>query len=168
MKKAGDVLSKLFDEQFIKRAQCYTNIFESWTEITAKSGIAEAASHSRIKQLEKGIMLVETDHPGWKQILQTKKEDLLKDFRFNFPEMEIKSISFILGKPNLQTNTEQTVVLQNKLLNETEIPEYPQSNEISFNVSESEIDYSSVKNNELREKLIKIGQIISDREKGFD
>ncbi|MCL2185838.1 MAG: DUF721 domain-containing protein [Treponema sp.] len=171
MKKAADVLSILFDEQFIKKAQCYTNIFDTWAEITAKNGIAEAADHSRIKQLEKGILLVEMDHPGWKQILQTKKDDLLKDYQLRFPEMEIKSLSLILGKnpADFKNNSDQTQIMQNELSEEkkTETPEYLQSKEISFEVNESEIDYSSIKDEELRNKLIKLGQIIADREKGI-
>jgi len=162
MKKAGDVLSLLFDEQFIKKAKCYSNIFESWAEIITKNGIAEAVDHSRIKQLEKGILLVETDHPGWKQIFQTKKEEILNDYRIRFPEMEIKSISLILGKPLIKNNIEKNESLDEK---KTETPEFPQTQEISFDIKEPDIDYDSIKDEKLREKLIKLGRIIADKEK---
>jgi hypothetical protein len=38
------------------------------------------------------------DHPGWKQILQTKQSKLLYDFRVRFPELEISGISLMLGR----------------------------------------------------------------------
>ena len=98
MKTAGDVLSTLFDERFMKKAQSYSRLFDSWKDITTKNGIAAAADHCRIKELDKGILLLETDHPGWKQILQTKQSKLLNDFRMRFPQLEISGISLMLGR----------------------------------------------------------------------
>jgi predicted nucleic acid-binding Zn ribbon protein len=100
MKTAGEVLATLFDRQFVEKAHGYSNLFKSWADITAKNGIAAAAAHSRIKELDRGILLVEMDHPGWKQILQTKQSKLLNDFRYRFPEMNITGISLMLGKPD--------------------------------------------------------------------
>lgn len=96
MKTAGDIISALFDERFVKKAQGFSKFFDSWTDITEKNGIASAADHSKIKELDKGIVLIEIDHPGWKQILQTKQSKLLNDFRYRFPELEISGISLML------------------------------------------------------------------------
>ena len=98
MKTAGDILSVLFDERFMEKARGYSELFDSWTDITEKNGIAAASAHSRIKDLDRGILLVETDHPGWKQILQTKQSKLLNDYRRRFPDLGISAISLILGK----------------------------------------------------------------------
>ena len=97
MKTAGDILSALFDTQFVEKARGYSNFFDSWTDITEKNGISAAAAHSRIKDLDRGIVLIEMDHPGWKQILQTKQSKLLNDFRIRFPKMDISGISLILA-----------------------------------------------------------------------
>jgi len=105
MKKAGDILSALFDERFLKTAQGYSKFFNSWADITAKNRIAAAADHSRIKDLDRGIILIETDHPGWKQILQTKQSKLLNDFRRRFPELDISGISFMLGTCSAASST---------------------------------------------------------------
>ncbi|MCL2441483.1 MAG: DUF721 domain-containing protein [Treponema sp.] len=158
MKTAGSILSSLFDEQFVKKAQGYTNLFDSWADITAKNGIAEAANHSRIKELERGILLVEMDHPGWKQILQTKQKELIKDYNIRFPEMKISGISLMLGrsKPARSAGEKQT-----------ETTEYPPIPEQTFEAHEpSPADYGAIKDDDLREKLIKIGQAIAEREKG--
>ena len=99
MKTLGSVLSTLFDENFLKKAQGFSGLFDCWTDITAKNKIAAAADHSRIKELDNGILLIEADHPGWKQILQTKQSKLLHDFRYRFPDLNICGISLILGRP---------------------------------------------------------------------
>lgn len=102
MKRAGDVLAALFDERMLKKAQGYSELFNSWAEITAKNGIAAASGHSRIKNLEQGILLIEADHPGWIQILQTKERKILDDFRRRFAEMNITGISLMLGRSRME------------------------------------------------------------------
>lgn len=99
MRSAGEVLSTLFDEGFLREAQSYSDLFTCWRDITEKNGIPFAADHSWIKTMERGLVWIEVDHPGWKQILQTKESKLLSDFRRRFPEMDISGLSLSLGKP---------------------------------------------------------------------
>ena len=103
MRTAGDILSSLFDERFMEKARGYSKFFDSWKDITEKNGIAAASDHSRIKDLDKGIVLIEMDHPGWKQILQTKQSKLLNDFRIRFPQLDISGISLMLENSEQQT-----------------------------------------------------------------
>jgi hypothetical protein len=42
--------------------------------------------------------LVEADHPGWIQILQTRQKDLLDTLRRRFPDQHITGISFRLSR----------------------------------------------------------------------
>jgi len=160
MKTVGAILSTLFDRQFMEKAHEYSKFFDSWEDITAKNRIASAAAHSRIKDLDRGIVLVEIDHPGWKQILQTKQSKLLNDFRLRFPEMDISGISLILGtgKPpqeeakveNIEKQTEQSRVLE-------EPPS--QSSEPAMQ------GYDAIEDEDLKEKLKKLGQTVAEREK---
>jgi hypothetical protein len=99
MKRAGDVLSALFDESFMRQAGGYSALFSCWKDLTEKNGIAAAGDHSWIKSMEKGIVWLEVDHPGWKQILQTKESKLLSDFQRRFPDMDISGISIALCRP---------------------------------------------------------------------
>jgi len=156
MKTAGDILSALFDERFMKKAQGYSKLFDSWTDITAKNGIASAADHSRIKELDRGILLVETDHPGWKQIIQTKQTKLLNDFRYRFPEMDISGISIMLGLPG-QTQEKQ----DNPQTEEKAEPEIEEKPPIPEQVAPRAAQgYDAIKDEAFREKLIKLGQRI--------
>jgi hypothetical protein len=165
MKTAGEILSTLFDKQFMEKAHEYSKFFDSWEDITAKNGIAAAAAHSRIKDLDRGIVLVETDHPGWKQILQTKQSKILNDFRLRFPEMDISGISLILGssspsgessakeKPEIETverRTEQSRVIEDPPAQAAE---------------PAMQSYDAIKDEDLKEKLKKLGQTVAEREK---
>ncbi|GHU79470.1 hypothetical protein FACS189462_5130 [Spirochaetia bacterium] len=102
MKRAGELLSAFFDEGLIKKAQGYSNLFSAWQKITAKCGIPAAADHSRIRELERCVLLVEADHPGWVQLLQTKQQKLLSDAQRRFPDLTITGISFMLSREPIQ------------------------------------------------------------------
>ena len=157
MKTAGDILSALFDEGFVEKAQGYSKLFDSWGDITAKNGIAAAAAHSRIKDLDRGILLIEMDHPGWKQILQTAQSKLLNDFRRRFPELDISGISLILGHSEPQTSDQRT---------ETP-PEPAVANKLTADIeerTEPEVrGYDAIKDADFKESLKKLEQTINAR-----
>jgi hypothetical protein len=102
IRKAGDILSSLFNERFdpvfLHKARTTAGLFTSWAAITDEAGIASAASHSGISELERGILLIETEHPGWRQILQTKQSQLLEMVQRRYPELEIRGIAFRLSR----------------------------------------------------------------------
>jgi hypothetical protein len=83
----------------MKKARGYSALFSCWQDLTEKNGIAAAVDHSWIKSLDRGLVWIEVDHPGWKQMLQTKESKLLSDFRRRFPEMDISGLSIMLCRP---------------------------------------------------------------------
>jgi hypothetical protein len=121
MRKAGDILFSLFNEKFdpvfLKKARTTAGLFSSWEAIIQEvsggrktqdkgrdndkdrdRGFAASSAHSRIAELEHGILLIETDHPGWRQILQTKQSQLLHTVQRHYPELEIRGIAFRLSR----------------------------------------------------------------------
>ena len=115
MKKAGDIISALFRErfgpEFENTARATAGLFSSWVqtvkEVWPQSGqdddagfedVPAVAVHSRIKELERGILLIETDHPGWIQILQTKQGRLLSVVQRQYPELNIRGVAFRLSR----------------------------------------------------------------------
>jgi len=168
MKTAGDILSALFDEGFVKKAQGYSKFFDSWTDITAKNGISAAADHSRIKDLDRGIVLIEMDHPGWKQILQTKQSKLLNDFRIRFPELDISGISLMLGSGESQAVKEvEKNITAEEPSPEANVAEEPTAthSETVFVSEPASHGYDSIKDEEFKEKLKQLGQTIAEHEK---
>jgi hypothetical protein len=109
MKKVGDILSAFFDEDTFKKAKEYGDLFSSWGSMTAKCGIPQAAAHSRISGLEKSLLLVEADHPGWVQILQTKQKELLAEVQKQFPGFFTTGIVLRLGHPQTGSETADAV-----------------------------------------------------------
>ena len=100
--KAGDLLSSLFREQFdpetLENARITAGLFSSWAITAKEANIPAASDHCRIRDLERGVLLMEAEHPGWVQLLQTKQNLLLKSFQKKFPELKIQGISFCLSK----------------------------------------------------------------------
>ena len=97
VKRAGELLAAFFDQQTFTAAREYSDLFSSWR---SPAGDALAA-HSRIRELEHSVLLVEADHPGWIQILQTREKDLLDALRRRFPDRHIRGISFRLSREPL-------------------------------------------------------------------
>jgi hypothetical protein len=106
MKKAGDLLSYFFDEKSLTKVQGYSKLFTSWVAILKAYKIPAAGDHSRIVELERHVLLIEADHPGWIQILQTKQRELLSQFQHRFPDLAITGISFRLSREPISLGTE--------------------------------------------------------------
>jgi hypothetical protein len=104
VKRIGELLSAFFDEGTLEKAQGYNSLFSSWKDIAGEN----IAAHSRIVELEKSVLRIEADHPGWIQILQTRQKSLLDGVRRKFPSLGITGISFRLNRnPVAPEETEQ-------------------------------------------------------------
>ena len=100
MKKAGDILAQLFDKNTFVAAQGYSELFSSWDSIVGDP----YSAHSRIVELERSIIVVEADHPGWIQLLQAIQKELLDKIRSRFPSLSISGITFRLYRSDCRTN----------------------------------------------------------------
>jgi predicted nucleic acid-binding Zn ribbon protein len=111
MRKAGEIISLLlkqrFGVDFVDNARSSSELFNSWERTVCQvwsrgndqeEDIPAAAVHSRIKELERGVLIVEADHPGWIQILQTKQAELLQAIQYRYPRQDIRGIAFRLSK----------------------------------------------------------------------
>ena len=122
MRKAGDIITDLFKNQFgkdfVETARSSAELFNSWEKIVCEvwprradqeGDIPAAAVHSGIRELERGVLLVEADHPGWIQILQTKQAELLKAVQRRFSELDIRGLAFTLSRGPLSPPAGQAV-----------------------------------------------------------
>ncbi|MCL2831992.1 MAG: DUF721 domain-containing protein [Treponema sp.] len=103
VRKAGDLLTSLFSERFdretLENARISAELFSnSWAAAAKQAQISAACDHCRIRELERGILVIEAEHPGWVQILQTKQKYLLGIFQKKFPELKIQGLSFCLSR----------------------------------------------------------------------
>ena len=52
------------------------------------------AGNTRVVDLKNGVLLVETDHPGWIQYLKMYKKFILNGLKMNLPDLNITSLAF--------------------------------------------------------------------------
>jgi hypothetical protein len=159
MKRVGDLIPAIFDERFMEKGRGYSAFFSCWEDLMIKNGIAAAAGHSWIKSMEKGLVWIEVDHPGWKQILQTKESKLLYDFRYRFPDMGISGISIVLCKPGSQGTASAPPVSAENL-------PPPSKPAAGFVAENTDTQYSAIKNDALKELLVRLEKRIAEREGG--
>jgi len=93
IKDIGSLLAAFFDEEKLRRGGRYAQFFESWKAVVGE----HLASHSRVVDLEKGILIVEADHPGWIQLLQLRQTQALNALTMRFPDLPIRGIAFRLS-----------------------------------------------------------------------
>ena len=67
------------------------------------------AGNTRVIDLKNGVLLVETDHPGWIQYLRMYQKFILNGLRMNLPSLKITSLAFRVAgeKVNLSEAYEQ-------------------------------------------------------------
>jgi hypothetical protein len=103
MKRAGDLLRSFFDEAHfdpdsLENGRRTAGLLTSWAAAAKAVNLSAAADHSRIRELEHKILVIEAEHPGWVQLLQTKQNQLLEYVQRKFPELPIQGISFCLSR----------------------------------------------------------------------
>ena len=166
MKRAGEVISALFDEGLMKKAKSYSAFFSCWQNMTEKNGIAAAADHSWVKNLERGIVWVEVDHPGWKQILQTKESKLLADFRYRFPDMDISGLSISLCKPGARPEITDNDPAAETTPSKKRPAAEPPANTAEFQPQGSahrEYGYDAIKDEAFKEILMRLERTIAEK-----
>jgi hypothetical protein len=163
MRKVGDLLSLIIDEKMIHKAQGYSTLFASWTRLTKKYGIAAAADHSRIRELDRNILLVEADHPGWIQILQTKEHKLLAELQGQFPDLGIAGISFRLSRAPRQPAESPGDEPESAVYEAPEEAPGPDPGETVYGGKKAA--YEKIKDQELRETLKSLERSIIERKK---
>ena len=88
MRRAGDILRLFLDENTAGKAEYYEGFFAGWGKIVGE----QIAAHSRVKDIQNGIVIVEVDHPGWIQMLQLKQTQVVTTLRKRYPDLEIRGL----------------------------------------------------------------------------
>jgi len=157
MRRIGEVLASVFDENGMEGADEYMAVISSWADITAKNGLPAASAHSWIKSVDKGIVWLEVDHPGWKQILQAKESKFLHDFRYRFPQMGISALSIMLCRPGTRPDSTEPIFAA-----ENQPPPYLAAKPSPAPEASAEDPlYSGIKSRALRERLARLGNSVS-------
>ena len=92
VKKAGDLLKSFFSADQFEKAAKYDEFHRSWDDIAGR----RISAHSSIFDIEKNIVIVRVDHPGWIQMLQLRQAYILATVQRRFPDLGIRGIAFRL------------------------------------------------------------------------
>ncbi len=87
-RKASDVINALFsgfDSEGMRQSNAFVR---GWSEAVGE----KIASHSRVIDVDRGVLTVEVDHPGWNQQIQYMKKRVLGTLSRSFPELELKTL----------------------------------------------------------------------------
>ncbi len=88
VKKASEIVSNLFNQIDSDTAQTASRFISFWAEIAG----ADISAHSKVIDVDKGMILVEVDHPGWSQMLSFNKKRILHALDVQFPELKLKNM----------------------------------------------------------------------------
>ena len=95
------------------------------------------AGNTRVIDVKNGVILVETDHPGWIQYLRMYQKFIIKGLNMNLPAMKITSLAYRVAgeKVNLSESYENQVAKEKKEMaariekQEKELLKYGRKNE---------------------------------------
>lgn len=93
IKSASEILSAFFDRDLVRRGEYYALFDRSWKSIAG----GRLAPHSKPIDIKHGVLIVETEHQGWMQLLQLQQDRMLGEIQRRFPDLGVRSIAFRLG-----------------------------------------------------------------------
>ncbi|MFI3256720.1 MAG: DUF721 domain-containing protein [Spirochaetales bacterium] len=98
--KVSDILDSFFPDLLRNKIQEKNNLNENWRKVLLhipKDG-ERLVAHSKILEIKNNSLYLETDHPGWIQLFNIYRRQILKALKEEFPALEIRDFSFILKK----------------------------------------------------------------------
>ncbi len=95
-RKASEVLNALFSGFDSDGLRQSNDFIRGWKETVGD----KISSHSRVVDVDRGILTVEVDHPGWNQQIQYLKKRIIGNLSKAFPELGIVSIAVRVKSEN--------------------------------------------------------------------
>ena len=136
IKSASEILSTFFDREIMSKAEGYASFSKAWRTIVG----SRLGDHSRPIDIRHGVLIVETDHQGWTQLLLLKQDKILKEIEEKFAALEIRGIGFTLTKEvkNSELDSQAGMSVNKSLGNEKK----PDAVPIADRTHESELPQS--------------------------
>ncbi len=104
IKEFSSILGGVFENLDSQNARKASDAFSVWRKVllgikssTNPNEGANLAAHSRIVDLKNGVLLIEADHPGWIELLQLRKQFILKGLSFYAKDMQVETLAFRLA-----------------------------------------------------------------------
>ena len=88
MKRIGDLVRQFLEDRGWDAGDPYSPLFTGWKQVVGES----LAGHSRLADVENGVLIVEVDHPGWLQMLSMRRQAVLEAARKAAPRARIEGM----------------------------------------------------------------------------
>lgn len=87
--QAEDAIKELFRKIMPPAAKGYTRLYSGWRQIVGE----EISFHVVPKDVVNGVLILETDHPGWAQRIKMMEESILESIGNQYSELNICKIT---------------------------------------------------------------------------
>lgn len=111
---SNDMINKVFSNISVGTLEESNKISKAWDETIAKiyNYGSKLAGHSHIVDLKNGVLLIESDHPGWNLILQNNRDFILKGLKINAPDVSVRNLVFRVKGSNAQLGDDYETYLK--------------------------------------------------------
>ena len=95
MYRAGELLKEVLARAHVDPEAPQTRIYQTWDQILG----ADLAGRARLRDIDRGRLLVEVDHPAWVQLIQMRQRTILRRVQRQFPVLGVKRLHLVVGAP---------------------------------------------------------------------
>jgi predicted nucleic acid-binding Zn ribbon protein len=88
VKRIGDLVRQFLEDRGWDAGDPYSPLFAGWKQVVGEP----LAGHSRLAEVEDGVLIVDVDHPGWLQMLAMRRKAVLEAARRAAPEARIEGL----------------------------------------------------------------------------
>jgi hypothetical protein len=105
IKQVSQLLGTYFDKKTLAAAKDYVGFLDSWPMIAGQ----RLSDHSRPVDIRHGMLIIETDHSGWIQLIRLEQERILREISRRFPELEVTAMSIRIGNEEKRFPGEESI-----------------------------------------------------------
>jgi predicted nucleic acid-binding Zn ribbon protein len=88
VKRIGDLVRQFLEDRGWDVGDPYSPLFTGWKQVVGEP----LAAHSRLAEVEDGVLIVDVDHPGWLQMLAMRRKAVLEAARRAAPGARIEGL----------------------------------------------------------------------------
>jgi predicted nucleic acid-binding Zn ribbon protein len=93
MYRAADLLKEVLARAGFDPQAPQARIYRTWDELLGP----DLAGSARLRDIRRGRLEVEVDHPAWLQLVQMRQQEILLRVQRRFPELAVTRLHLVVG-----------------------------------------------------------------------
>jgi hypothetical protein len=89
LRKANELIERFLDSIGQEDGAVYVQLFQAWREIAGE----RLADHANPIDIRGTSLVVETDHPGWSQMIIMQRKRILFQLNRRFPQLHLSGVT---------------------------------------------------------------------------